>query len=432
MTSPIDRYLLKRANLAARPLVAGSLEGVETLVVIPAMAEHERLPATIESLALNPPADLAATLVIVVVNNGADSNAEVRDNNRATLDWLRTVQADNQYPVRIAYIDAATGNASLPDRGGVGLARKVGMDWGAEVLRRNDRPRAPILCLDADTTVDGHYLPAVREHFRAPDAWATVIDYAHRAEGPAEQRAAIVLYEIFLRCHVLGLAWAGSPYAFHTIGSAMVCTVEAYCAVSGMNSRRAGEDFYFLQQLAKTGSVASLRDTVVHPAGRASNRVPFGTGRQMMDVASKPSFKQRLYNPANYTALRYWLRIAQDGIGDSGETLLGHAADASPPVASFLKQRNFAQKWDRIRAQTSDPARLQHQFDCLFDGFETLKLFHHLRDNDLPDLDVINGAHSLLTQIGHDLPPFDTSTQQYAADLLHHLRNASAKDPNGK
>jgi hypothetical protein len=427
MIDPIERYLLKRADLASRPLIANSFVGIEAVVVVPAMAEHDRLPAAIESLASNPAADLAATLVLVVVNNGADANAEIRDNNRATLEWLRTAQADNRYPVRIAFIDASTSDAALPDRGGVGPARKIGMDWAVEVLRRNGRPRAPILCLDADTNVDERYLPAVREHFRAPGAWAAVIDYAHRAEGPAEQREAIVLYEIFLRCHVLGLAWAGSPYAFHTIGSAMACSAEAYCAVAGMNSRRAGEDFYFLQQLAKTGSVASLCGTVVCPSGRVSNRVPFGTGRQMLDAASKLGFKQRVYNPASYTALRYWLRIAQDGFADSGEMLLGHAADASPPVANSLKHRGFAQKWDRIRAQTSDPARLQRQFDCLFDGFETLKLFHYLRDNGLPDVDIMDGAQTLLSQFGHDFLPFDTSSQQHTAELLDYLRNTTRK-----
>lgn len=431
MTSSIDRFLRKRADLAARPLVAGSFDGVEAVVVIPAMAEYESLPTTIESLALNPPADLAATLIIVVVNNGTGPCSDVRDNNRATLEWLRAAQAERRYPVRIAYVDASTAVAYLPDRGGVGPARKIGMDWAVEVLHRNDHPSAPILCLDADTIVDANYLPVVREHFRAPGAWAAVIDYAHRPEGPAGQRAAIVLYEIFLRCHVLGLGWAGSPYAFHTIGSAMACSAEAYCAVSGMNRRRAGEDFYFLQELAKTGSVASLRDTVVCPSGRVSNRVPFGTGRQMMDASCRAGCRQRLYNPASYIALRYWLQIVRDGLADSGELLMGRAADASPPVADFLKQRDFTEKWDRIRAQTSDPARLHRQFNSLFDGFETLKLFHHLRDNGLPDVDIMTGAQSLLTQIGHDFPPFNTNSQQLGAGLLDYLRGASARNQDG-
>jgi len=47
------------------------------------------------------------------------------------------------------------------------------------------------------------------------------------------------------------LQQAGSPYAYHTIGSAFACRAEAYIAAGGMNRRHAAEDFYFLQQLAK-------------------------------------------------------------------------------------------------------------------------------------------------------------------------------------
>src|SRR5690606_30362640 len=101
-----------------------------------------------------------------------------------------------------------------------------------------------IISLDADTLVEPNYLQALRKEFDLQDAWAAVIDFAHPLAGPVEQQAAILAYEIHLRYHVLGLRYAGSPYAFHTVGSAMACTAEAYVAAGGMNRRQAGEDFY--------------------------------------------------------------------------------------------------------------------------------------------------------------------------------------------
>ena len=66
-----------------------------------------------------------------------------------------------------------------------------------------------------------------------------------------DETKAIICYEIFLRYYVLGLKFAKSDYAFHTIGSTMLCTPDAYVKVEGMNKRKAAEDFYFLEKLAK-------------------------------------------------------------------------------------------------------------------------------------------------------------------------------------
>jgi len=96
-----------------------------------------------------------------------------------------------------------------------------------------------------------------------------------------EGQAAICCYEIFLRYWVLGLKYAKSPWAFHSIGSTIVTSTDSYLKVRGMNKREAGEDFYFLNKLAKIGSIDYIRDTCVFPSARSSSRVPFGTGKRI-------------------------------------------------------------------------------------------------------------------------------------------------------
>jgi len=292
------RYLDKRADLDARPLRYNKtvgLDGLDTVVAIPAIEEQAHLFKTLDFLAQNPPDQFARTLVICVVNNRRPALAapdSVRD-NQETLAQLR--KATDAGPLRLAYIDASSPGFELPDKAGVGLARKIGLDWGLAVL--SESSGGALVCLDADTRVEPDYLGVVRAAFARPGAWAAVIDYAHDEPETHAEAAAVLCYELFLRYHVLGLEYAGSPYAFPTIGSTMACTTAAYVAVAGMNQRQAGEDFYFLQQLAKTGPVRRIDETTVHPSPRPSWRVPFGTGQRVRRFIANSRDEYRLYDP---------------------------------------------------------------------------------------------------------------------------------------
>ena len=136
--------------------------------------------------------------------------------------------------LRLGCIDASSADAEIPDRdGGVGTARKIGMDAALAVLNGRGPGGGVICCLDADTLVMENYLAAVHAHFSMTDDPAAVAGYAHQKPADPRLLAAICCYEIFLRAYVMGLSFAGSPYAFHAIGSTMSCTAEAYAAVRG-------------------------------------------------------------------------------------------------------------------------------------------------------------------------------------------------------
>jgi hypothetical protein len=359
--------------------------GFAGAVVIPALAESAELFATLATLAGNPAELLRRFLIVVVVNHRADASAAEQADNHATL--RRLAGGDGVAPgLALAWVDVATPGRELPEGDGVGLARKIGFDLALERLAKTERPL--LVALDADTHVEATYLAALRAHFAASGAGATVIPFGHRPAVDAQQAAAILRYELFLRHYVLGLRLAGSPYAYHSIGSACACTAAAYLKAGGMNRRQAGEDFYFLQQLAKTSGLEVLHGTTVHPSSRRSGRVPFGTGRSMTRQHSEGATAVRFYPVAAFRILADWLALAQAEEGDDGGALLARAAALAPELGVFLAEAGLERVWPRLRHQHRTAATFSAAFHGWFDGFKTLRLIHTLCQEALPPVDV--------------------------------------------
>lgn len=423
MTVP-NNYLARHAELRRWPLVAGGTTGVDQVVVIPVFAERDALFGTLESLAANDERERRSTLVICVVNNrhggvGGEENQEV-------LARLKPL-VGQESPLRMAYIDASSPGCEFDAKGGVGLARKIGMDWGLEVLTRNGCECGTLICLDADTVVEPDYLGVMRKALSVQSGWGGVVDYEHPLELPPEHSAAIVCYELFLRYHVMGLRWARSPYAFHTIGSAMACRAEAYVAVSGMKPRQAGEDFYFLQALGKTGGITLVHDTKVYPSARMSERVPFGTGARVRRHLAGTENEYLLYDPRCYTFLRDWFARVEEAPEGDVAVLLAQAG----PLAGFLNTQDFGSVWPRLRANSRGGKQLVAQFHRWFDAFRTIKCLHYLRDNEFPAAPMFEALTGLLSWMGLEAPELSGSVEhdlELQKALLWRLRGWAAED----
>jgi hypothetical protein len=368
---PLGRYLARHA-ITSPWRVEGCREGLSAgCVVIPALGESQRLFATLDSLAANPREFLSDFLVLVVVNHREDAAQAEKQDNLETLRRLRL----GGIALRLALVDAASPGLELPAKtGGVGLARRIGLDLALPLLA----PGAIMVCLDADTLVEPSYLPALSAHFKNARAGGAVIPFCHQpGENSGEERA-ITLYELFLRHYVLGLERAGSPYAFHCVGSAMACTAAAYLKMGGMNPRSAGEDFYFLQQLQRTSGVAQVCGTLVRPAARSSHRVPFGTGKSIARILSEGEESQSFYRADCFRILGEWLGLVDEGAALSGGALLAASAKAHPELASYLERAGFAAVWERLGGNCASPEALKVAFHGWFDALKTVRLIHHL------------------------------------------------------
>ena len=253
-----------------------------------------------------------------------------------------------------------------PDlEGGVGAARKLGMDAFLQNLPCEAVPDALLFSLDADTTVEPAYFAGTARFLAGSRAGGVTIGYRHRQGETQEQELAIRRYEAYLDRYADRLEECNSPYAFHSVGSAFAVKGEAYIRCGGMKVRRAGEDFYFLQELAKTAGVVRLPEVLVHPSPRLSCRTPFGTGRAVRDLMEGKPLPE--ISDAAFARLKVLLAALSEEVLDCDAPAL--------PESAFLQKERFFEVWPGIRRNTPRGRRLR-AFHVWFDGLKTLRFLH--------------------------------------------------------
>ena len=382
--SRVKKYLASRAFNGPWAISGTARKDFDGAVVIPSLAESRLLFSTLRSLAQNPKKLLSRFLVLVVVNHREDASSAEKADNRETLKRLSAGGPDLA-PLQIVWVDAASPGLELPaKRGGVGTARKIGFDLALPRLNNAHSSSPLLISLDADTLARPDYLPAITLHFQKSQTPGAVIPFCHQPGANPEEDRAIHRYELFLRTYVLGLERAASPYAFHTVGSAMACTAEGYARMGGMNQRGAGEDFYFLQQLAKTGGVSQVKGTVVYPSARTSHRVPFGTGRSMTDLLSRKKGAVLFYRVECFQILANWLALVGERPGWTGKKIQEKALKISSYLFDFLVENKFESVWEKLQRNFPDSRILWKGFHDWFDGLKTMKLIHHLSSGTYP------------------------------------------------
>nr|VFK29356.1 MAG: Glycosyltransferase, catalytic subunit of cellulose synthase and poly-beta-1,6-N-acetylglucosamine synthase [Candidatus Kentron sp. MB]VFK33514.1 MAG: Glycosyltransferase, catalytic subunit of cellulose synthase and poly-beta-1,6-N-acetylglucosamine synthase [Candidatus Kentron sp. MB]VFK76247.1 MAG: Glycosyltransferase, catalytic subunit of cellulose synthase and poly-beta-1,6-N-acetylglucosamine synthase [Candidatus Kentron sp. MB] len=349
--------------------------------------------------------------VIVVVNAAPTDAPAIHAQNRRTIalagKWIAR-HRDDRLRFYILHFP------NLPSRhAGVGLARRLGMDEAVARFAAIDNPDdAIIACLDADCGCDENYLTALVTHFSShPKTPGCSIYFEHPLDpesphhpalAPAE-RAAIAGYELHLRYYVHGLRYAGSPYAYHTVGSCMAVRARIYQAQGGMNRRKAGEDFYFLQKIAGLGNFTQLPHTRVLPSPRLSERVPFGTGQAIRSSLARDDIAFTSYAPAVFRDLRTLLgrfrdlyAIINSNSLTDGALTTSLTTGLPPYVSAFLNAQGFETRCAEIRRNAASPANFEKRFHRWFNAFLTLKFIHFATAHSYPKVPVEQGAHTLL------------------------------------
>ena len=382
-----------------------------SIIVIPALAELDNIKKLLLSLSENEESYFNNTLILFVVNNTISASEEIKSNNMLTIEFLNNLTSNDSSDklsesiissgLQTAYIDASTAGKEMNDKdGGVGLARKIGMDIALKYYDYSSNLKKILVCLDADCTVEKNYITAITEYFQKESCKAAVVNYEHDITGSSENTAAIICYELFLRYYLMGLNYAGSPYAFHTIGSTMVCDYESYIKIGGMNKLKAAEDFYFLEKLSKVTDIRSIKNTYVYPSSRASCRVPFGTGQRVNRFLAKVRNEYILYNPQSFVILKKWLQLFDSLNKTNLNQTLNDVKRVSTDLYHFLNENKFEQFWEKICLQDIKDQQIIKQKKFWFDAFKTLKLIHYLRDNEYPAINMFDAIDYLLEFTG--------------------------------
>lgn len=335
---------------------AQSIEGLgdyRICTVIPCFNENASFGKTLESLKQAAALIREPVAVLVVINfpEGADESE--------SLELLRRIQ-ENEFGSKDLFAIYAP---SL--KGGVGEARKIGMDSFLQSRSVESVSEAMICSMDGDTLVDQDYYREITAFFSRSRRGGAVPLLRHLPGEDPGTEAAIRRYEAYLDRYVNELRRCGSPYAFHTVGSAFAVKGEAYIKAGGMKVRKAGEDFYFLQELAKTSGVGLIDRVLVFPSPRISARTPFGTGQAVRDIIEGRSLPE--VSEGAFDRLEKLLKAAVFENLDKDTPEL--------PDKEFFEKERFFQVWQGIRRNTPD-AKLCTAFHTWFDGLKTLRFLH--------------------------------------------------------
>lgn len=321
----------------------------------------------------------------LVINNRASDLIEVKKNNYELLNYL------NNYKSKIAIVvlDYTTASNELPEKTGVGLARKIGMDYalldGCKFIS----------CMDADTIVEKNYFLSILKFIKNNKKNVALTFFKHQnvelqndEQQNKEQQNAIDYYEDYLLEHSNKIKECGSPFWPVALGPTIICSAEAYCACGGMNEKLAGEDFYFLQSLIKNSiqkyhnflEPIDFVDTVVHPSGRLSNRVLFGTGTKILDIMQNGKSICG-YSDKCYDVLAKLINVMKDSLKKENpvEYLQNRVRQYLSEVYDFLLEEHFFDIWNKnVRIYKNNLIKLETSFYVFFDGLKIIRMFHRI------------------------------------------------------
>ena len=387
----LDRYAWPGPIISSKPA-----KGLKIIVVIPCYHETGILEALNSLYSCRFPD--CKIEVIVVINHGENESSQLK-----TINHQAAEQVDNWGKVnRSDAISCKVIRAfDLPRKtAGVGLARKIGMDEAVRRFEHLNEKKGIIVCFDADCRCSDNYLMEIYQHYvERPETNVALMYFEHPTHGELPQKVydGIVDYELHLRYYKNALKFAGFPFSYHTIGSCITVSSQAYQKQGGMNQRKAGEDFYFLQKIFPHGHIYNIQSAMVIPSPRPSKRVPFGTGRAVNDILSRSAMDYQTYNPKTFIDLKTLI----DAVGQLyGPEAPGKIIDRfAKSVKHFLEEINFSGAMEKIKNNSTSEVAFQKSFYQWFNGFSVLKFVHFARDHYHKNTDVSIAANWILQEM---------------------------------
>jgi hypothetical protein len=346
----------------------------------------------------------SGVLLVVVVNSDAACSDSVRTNNGQLLESLSKLGPShaltgaagcrmvNVGACDLLLVDRSTQGREFPIKTGAGLARKIGCDIAGALWAAGKITRPWLFNTDADVTLPTNYF----EH-QGESEGASAVLYAFRHEHAGDDQAvtaATAAYEAWLRYYVLALAWSGSPYAFHTVGSCFAVHARTYCEARGMPKRDAGEDFHLLAKVAKLAPLHRV-DQRINIQSRRSARAPIGTGARVAALLNGGPLL--FYNPQSFVALRAVMQglrqwAAAPHAGEFEKALAPLPQVQAAPVLKALRDLGLNTAFDHCIEQGGTAQDRLIRLHTWFDSLKTLHLLHELQEDLLPAVSWANAV----------------------------------------
>jgi hypothetical protein len=282
-------------------------------------------------------------------------------------------------------IDRATPGRRFPPNEGVGLARRIGNDVALALHQLGGVASPWLASTDADARLPSGYFRLLDElALRAPDGSrrvALTMPFWHVPSGDEAVDRATAIYELSLRYYTLGLAAAGSPYAYESLGSSIVALADGYAEVRGFPRRQAAEDFYLLDKLAKVGTIHRPELPPIELRSRSSDRVPFGTGARVREIVASGG-ELSTYHPKVFELLGLTLGALRHAVvtRSADDPLAGLWTELDPgtlgAVSTALDELGAIEALRETLGASADSRVRLRRLLTWFDALRTLRFIH--------------------------------------------------------
>ena len=450
----LNRYLNQYAEPEARQL-NGLTDRFQHCVCIPAYNEASAFIDRLVTFINQQPATLAIIVLNRPDNNQSENESkteieteieiETENHNcqkalteKLSIHWqhehIQLHHAQNQSAILL--VDRFDKGPAIAAKQGVGMARKIAADIALQLMYQQQISEPWIYSTDADVILPDNYFDRSGSFVEqglnknrgttqaSPNNIAAyILNYQHIPTNDPAINAATRLYEHRLNAYVDGLTLAGSPYAFQTLGSTLCIHANHYAMVRGFPKRAAGEDFYLLNKLRKTGFIVSLTTPTIQIESRISHRTPFGTGSSVDDILANDDPQQAaiFYHPQLFILLHdtlRWLEYLSNndlkiqkskGWQEAINTYSEWAKEEKTTITEALTAIDFSSGFTHCLNNSRDAIQFTRQMEAWFDGFKTLKYLHALRDKN--NLGNLSEQHylKLLSKINSDAGAVSTS-----------------------
>lgn len=335
--------------------------------------------------------------VVVVVNSSEKTPDNIIQNNRETFKQLIDFAAEYNQPKLTFH---ALLCEDLPRKhAGVGLARKIGMEWALRGFLQMGNKDGVIISLDADCTVSNNYLTSIEQHFAEYKTNCCVLNFKHRVANNDHVglQSAIDQYEQYIWYYRKALQFIGFPHYYHTIGSAFAVSADAYVRVGGIGRQQGGEDFYFLQKVFALGRIVELMKTYVYPEARFSDRIPFGTGPALEKIINAPEGLHMVYSIDSFLVLKSFFDIRADFYKQSDETVLTLIHTLHNSLQQFIRENNLLDSISDCNKNAASLATFDKRFFHHFDAFFIIKYLNFAHAHHFLLTDIYSSCHKLET-----------------------------------
>ena len=335
-------------------------------IIIPAYSEYEYLFKTLKTINNQNLSLLDDLLVVVVINNSNKDNKNIINNNILTYNTL----IKKKYKYEFIAIDSFSKNFALDDQiAGVGMARKIGMDYCIQYSFQDS-----LFCsLDSDTLIADNYLEVVSNQFKNNKFSTAVINFTHQLNDTPKINTIIKKYEKLLKKIARQIHDTGSPYGYVSMGSTIVCSCKAYIAIGGIQPLKATEDFYFLQQLVKYKSIHKIKDVLVYPSSRSEQRVYLGTGYRIKNFSKNNNFQDLDIMQEGFDHLKSIYIIIDEHWHLCSDRICKLFKSVNPSIDKFMRNNDFVSIFDKIKKNTDNKKQCKSQFNNWFDNLKIYK-----------------------------------------------------------